>query len=318
MGKKQLSYTLFTEKYRPEHVSDVVMPANYKKIFSKFVKDGEVPNILLYSSYPGSGKTSLAKALCNDIDANYLYFNMSEDTSVDVLRNDMRRFAAGKSLDGKKKIVVLDELDGASISLYKALRGFIEEFQNVCRFIATCNHINKIPAPLRSRFQEFDFNMNTEILRKEMVPKVTERIIGMLKFEQIEYDVEVVKKLIDDTFPDIRKIYTLIQQYSSMNGIIDVNIFNFSSIDSQLYEFILNGKYTSAKKFILDSGYNFDDLYGEFYRNLVPKLSPVSLQIAVTRIVGEWNYKSALCTDKELPLMACVADMMSEIIGAKK
>lgn len=316
--KKQLSYTLFTEKYRPEHVREVVMPANYKKTFLKFVQDGEIPNILLYSSYPGSGKTSLAKALCNDIDANYLYFNMSEDSGIDVLRNDIRRFAAGKSLDGKKKIVILDELDGGSGNLYKAFRGFLEEFQNVCRFVATCNHINKIPAPLRSRFQEFDFNMNTEILKKEMIPKVIERILGMLKFENIEFDQEIVKKLIEDTFPDIRKIYTLIQQYSSMNGIIDRNIFNFTSVDEQLYEYILNGKYTLARKFILESGYNFDDLYTEFYRNLVPKLSPVSLQIGVTRIIGEWNYKSALCTDKELPLMACVADMMSEIIGAKK
>lgn len=319
MSKKQLSYTLFTEKYRPDSVSGVLMPGNYRRAFQKFVKDGEVPNLLLYSSYPGSGKTSLAKALCNDIDAHSLYFNMSEDSGIDVLRNDIRRFASGKSLDGKKKIVILDELDQSnSQNLQKGLRGFIEEFQNVCRFIATCNHVNKVIPPLRSRFQEFDFNMNSESIRKEMIPKVFERVLGMLKAERIEHDPDIVRKLVEEKFPDIRKIFTLIQQYSSMNGIVDINIFNFAGVDEQLYEYILNGKFTMARKFIAESGYNYDDLYGEFYRNLIPKLPPGQIQALITRVIGEWNYKAALCTDKEIPLMACVAEIMAEIAGAKK
>lgn len=314
MSKKQLSYTLFVEKYRPISVKDVIMPTIYKNAFLKMVEGEEIPNLLLHSSYPGSGKTSLAKALCNDIGADFMYINASEDSGVDVLRNEIRRFASGRSIVGKKKIVILDELDANSnTSLQKGLRGAIEEFHNTCRFIATCNHVNKIISPLRSRFQDFDFNMNTQEIRSEMIPKVVNRIKGVLQVEKIEFDLSAIQELTELHFPDIRKIYNMVQKYSNMSGMIDRNILNFTESDEKLYELVLSKKFTAARQYILDNGYDFDGLYTDFYKNLVPKIKNKNSQLAVIRAIGEWNYRSAFCTDKEIPFATMLLEIMSEL-----
>ncbi len=313
MSKKQLSYTLFEEKYRPETVDEVVMPNIYKNAFKKMVENKEVPNLLLYSSYPGSGKTSLAKALCNDIDANFLYINASEDSGIDTIRNTIRQFASGKTLDGKKKIVILDEIDGMSPNSQKALRGFISEFHNNCRFISTCNYINKIISPLRSRFQEFDFNVNKQELIREMVPKVVARVSTILKFENIEFDKDAIKSLVEEKFPDIRKIYTILQQYSTMSGCIDKNVLSFTESDEKLYQLILTKKFTLARQHVLDNGYDLDSLYTDFYKNLIPKIEDKSKQMACIRVIGEWNYRSAFCADKEIPFATMLLEIISEL-----
>lgn len=310
---KQLSYTLFTEKYRPSKVSEVLMPNEYRTFFNQLIKEGEIKNLLLYSSIPGAGKTSLAKALCSDIGADYMYINMSEESGIDVLRTDMRRFASGKSLNKKKKIIIIDECDGANIHVQKALRVFIEEFHNNCRFIGSCNYVNKIIPALRSRFQEFDFNMNTLKVRNEMLPKVLSRISGVLKFEKIEYSPEVLKQLIDDYYPDIRKVYQLLQQYHLMYGIIDQNIFNFSSIDNKFYEMILNKQFTSARQFVLDSGYDLETMYTDLYKNLIPLISNKAVQCEVILCIAEWQYRSSLCSDKEIPFSAMLVDIISKL-----
>jgi DNA polymerase III delta prime subunit len=199
--KKQLSYTLWTEKYRPEKVKDMLLPSNYTKFFKELVKDGEVPNLLLYSSTPGTGKTSIAKALCNEIDADYLYINASSENGIDTIREDVSRFASGKSLSGKKKIVIFDEGEQLSFAAQKAILAMFEKYQNTCRFILTCNYVNKVIPAARSRFQEFDFNMNTKEIREEMIPKVTKHLKGALKFESVEYNDSVVEELLTSFGP---------------------------------------------------------------------------------------------------------------------
>lgn len=310
---KQLSYTLFVEKFRPQNVNGVLLPTKYKNFFQSAVKNGEVPNLLLHSSYPGSGKTTMAKALCNDIESDSMYINVSEDSGIDTLRNDIRRFASGKSLTGKKKIVILDELDGGSKKIQDALRGFIEEFQNKCRFIATCNYVNKIISPLRSRFQEFDFNMNTLEIRKEMIPKVVAYCIGLLKHEKITFDEEAVKCLVTEKYPDIRKIYNILQQYSLMNGHIDMNVLNYSTVDEKLYQLILDKKLTAARQFILDSGYDYDELYTDLFKNFLNKIEDKAKQAEVILILGEWQKWSGQVADKELNFIACLVNIMREL-----
>lgn len=310
MSKKQLSYTMFTEKFRPDKVSNVIMPKTYKAFFKKLVDDQEVPNLLLHSSYPGSGKTSLAKALVEDIDADSLFINMSEESGIDVIRTDARRFASGKSLNRKKKIIIMDEIDGSNGNTQKALRGFLEEFQNNCRVIATCNYVNRITPPLRSRFQEFDFNMNTQEHREEMIPEVINRVISILKYEKIEFDKESIEMLVSEKFPDIRKIYNVLQQYSKMSGIIDKNILNFVSVDEQLYNMILTKKFTSARKFILENGYNFEDLYTDFYKNLVPKIPDLIGQLKAIGILADWQFKSTMSANKEIAFAACLTELV--------
>lgn len=304
-------YTLFTEKYRPQKIDHCILPAEYRKFFKKIVKTGDIPNLLLYSSSPGTGKTTVAKALCLEAGVDYLYINASKDTGIDTLRTTITKYASGKSLSGKKKVVILDEVDGSSATSFQAaLRAFIEEFHNSCRFILTCNYVNKIITPLRSRCQEFDFNVTTKELKEELVPKISDRLEKILKTEEVSFEDGVVGKLADQLFPDIRKMLSVLQQYSTISGHIDNQIFKYESVDEEFYDFILNKQFTKARQFVLDSGYNFDDLYVSLYRNLVPRMEK-QLQPQAILAIAEWQYRSSFSADKEIPFAA----MLLEIIG---
>lgn len=308
---KQLSYTLWTEKYRPDVVSTMLLPNKYIKFFKELVKDGEVPNLLLYSSTPGTGKTSIAKALCNEIDADYLYINASSDNGIDTIREDVSRFASGKSLSGKKKIVIFDEGEQLSFPAQKAVLAMFEKYQNTCRFILTCNYVNKVIPAARSRFQEFDFNMNTKEIRDEMTPKVVKRIKQVLDFEKVEYSNDIIERLVEDLYPDIRKVYGVLQQYSKMNGIIDENIFKFESVDTELYQLILNKKFTAARQFVLDAGYNYDDLYSDLYKNLIPLVPEADKRAQLILVIADYQYKSAFSNDKEIAFAALLIEVLN-------
>lgn len=306
-----MSYTLFTEKYRPDSVDSMLLPGNYKTFFKELVKDGEVPNLLLYSSTPGTGKTSIAKALCSEIDADYLYINASSDNGIDTIREDVSRFASGKSLNKKKKIVIFDEGEQLSFAAQKAVLAMIEKFQNTCRFILTCNYVNKVIPAARSRFQEFNFDMNSKEIREEMIPKTIKRMKQVLTFEKIEYTDNAIEQVVETLYPDIRKMYGLVQQYSKMNGVIDDNILNFESVDDEFYQLILSKKLTAARQFALDAGYNYDDMYSDLYKNLLPLIEDLGKKAQIILVIADYQYKSAFSNDKEIPFVA----MMIEIMG---
>lgn len=311
--KKQMSYTLWTEKYRPDNVSTMLLPAKYSKFFKELVKDGEVPNLLLYSSTPGTGKTSIAKALCNEIDADYLYINASSENGIDTIREDVSRFASGKSLSGKKKIVIFDEGEQLSFAAQKAVLAMFEKFQNTCRFILTCNYVNKVIPAARSRFQEFDFNMNTKEIRDEMLPKVVKRVKMVLDVEKIEYTEDIIERVVEGLYPDIRKVYGLLQQYSKMNGIIDENVFNFETVDAELYQLILNKKFSASRQFVLDAGYNLDDMYSNLYKNLLPLIEDADKRAQIIITIADYQYKSAFSNDKEITFAALLLEIMNAL-----
>jgi DNA polymerase III delta prime subunit len=307
---KKLSYTLFTEKYRPEMINDMILPNEYKKFFKQIVKEGEVPNLLLFSSTPGTGKTSIAKAICNEIDAEYLYINISSESGIDTLRDDISRFASNKNVSGTKKIVIMDEADGMSPQLAKALRAEIEHYQNTCRFIFTCNYVNKIHTALRSRLFEFDFNMNDKKIRDEMLPKVTKRLCDVLTFEKIVFQKPTIEKLVSNLYPDIRKMYGLLQQYSKVNGNIDENIFDAEIVDNQFYEFILNKKLALARQFMIDNGYSYEDIYSNLYREFVPMINDKVKQAEVICVIADFYHKSSFVNDKEIIFSAMLIEIM--------
>lgn len=209
--------------------------------------------------------------------------------------------------------IVTHNCDGASQKLMMALRAEIEEFHNSCRFILTCNYVNKIIPALRSRLMEYDFNMNSKDIREEMIPKVFKRLKMVLKNEEIDYDDDAVEKLAETLYPDIRKMYGILQQYSKQNGIIDKNIFNFESVDDQFYEMILNKKFTLARQFMLDSGYNYNDMYSDLYTNFVPMISDKSKQGQIILIIADWQYKSSFSTNPEIPFSAMLFELMSNL-----
>lgn len=306
--KSRASYSLWIEKYRPEKVEHMILPSQYRDFFNNVIKSGDVPNLLLYSNTPGTGKTTIAKAICNQMDLDYLYINSSKESGVDTLRTTITRFATNKSLSGKKKVVILDEFDGASVNIMQALRAFLEEYQNTCRFIITANYVNKIIEPLRSRLQQFDFNVTNEAFRSELIPSISKRLKGILTKEKVEFDAETIDKLAEENFPDIRSMLSLLQKYSMMNGMIDKNLFSYSSVDDKLYELLIEKKFTAARQFVLDSGYNFDEMYPVLYREFVPRLA-LPKQAQAIMSIADWQFKSNFCADKEIPFAALLLEL---------
>lgn len=308
-NKKKFNKYIWVEKFRPQKVVDTLLPKQYKRIFNKYVKEGEIPNLLFYSVSPGVGKTTLAKALSYDINADVKYINASSKRGIDTLRDEIAYFASTKSFSGKPKIVIMDEADGTSRQLQDGLRAFTEEFHKVCRFIFTCNYITKIIEPLRSRCQEYDMNFSDKKTKEDMIPKVQKRIKGILKFQKVEYQDDVVDKIINMYFPDIRKMIQLCQQYSAINGVIDNNIFDYEKIDTEFYDYILSKNFGAARKYIIDKNYNHDELFTKLYREYVPMLKGKEQAEAII-LIAEYMYKNAFVIDKEINFAAMLIELM--------
>jgi len=312
--KKRLSYTLWVEKYRPEKVSQILLPKNVKDFFLKLVEEKEIPNLLLYSSSPGVGKTTMAKALVNDIKSDYIYINMSLESGIDTLRSRISKFATSYSMfgenEGGKKICILDEFDGSTPALQAAMRGFMEEFQDSCRFILTCNYVTKIIDPLKSRCQQIDFNMMDLKSQEECKPMVAQRLTGILKNEKVECKPETVRKIVDTFYPDVRRMINLLQQYSKKNGIIDIGIFDVEKVDTEFYEMIMNKKLTDARKYVIERNYNFDEMYRNLFDNLVPLLAKPK-QAQCILVIAEYMYRNSFVVDKEINFTACLLEIMA-------
>jgi len=253
--------------------------------------------------------TTIAKALCYDLDVNYRYINISSEGGIDTLRNDIKKFAAMKSVNGKPKVVICDEFDGASNSLQKGLRAAIEEFRFSCRFILTCNYRSQIIEPLRSRLQEVSFDMSEKGIKEEMIPLITERLCGILEIEGVVFKKETIEKLVDVYFPDIRNMLKLCQMYSKMTKAIDDNIFMFQQIDEEFYTYIREKKFGKARSYLIEKSYNYSDLFRNLYDNFVPKL-PVEKQAPAILVIGEFMHQHATSIDPEINAACCLIELM--------
>lgn len=321
MAKEQLKYSLFVEKYRPNSIDNVLLTKANKQFFRKMVEEKEVPNLLFMSSSPGTGKTTTAKALVHDIGSDYIYINTSSESGIDTLRGRIAKFATSYSLFGNdgelggdnrasKKICILDEFDGSTPALQAALRAFMEEFQDSCRFILTCNYATKIIEPLKSRCQIVDFNITDAKSQAELKPNIVKRLIGILKQESIEFKKETITKICDTFYPDIRKMVNILQQYSKKNGIIDSGIFDMEKVDAEFYDLILHRQLTKARKYVLDRNYNSDEMYRNLFDDFVPMLDK-SIQPQAILVISEYMYRSAFSIDKEITLTACLIELMA-------
>tara|TARA_Y100001963_G_scaffold150865_1_gene232737 strand:- start:4288 stop:5229 length:942 start_codon:yes stop_codon:yes gene_type:complete len=303
---------LWVEKYRPRTIDDCILPEGIKNTFHDMVKTGEVQNLLL-SGGAGCGKTTIAKALCEDLDAEYIMINCSEDGNIDTLRTKIRAFASTVSISGSKKVVILDEFDYSNAqSTQPALRGFIEEFSANCRFILTCNFKNRIIEPLHSRCTSITFQIpNKE--KPALAMGVLERIQHILKTEGIEYDQKVLAELIRKHFPDIRRVINELQRYS-VAGVIDVGI--LSQIGEvqvkDLVTSMKNKDFTSVRKWVVENLDNdptrifrqmYDGMYNYFDAGSIPR---------VVLILGDYQYKAAFVADAEINMTACLVEIMME------
>jgi DNA polymerase III delta prime subunit len=308
MSEKQFFEKVWVEKYRPDSIKEVLLPKTVKNFFEKIVTSKELPNLLLVSNSPGTGKTSVAKSLCNELDADVLRINTSK-TGIDVLRNEIERFAHVKSFTGGQKVVILEEFDGATPQLQQALRADIEQYLS-CRFIMTANYITKIIEPLRSRCQEVQFNFTDIKAKEEMVPKITSRLINILKFEEIEYKQETIDKLVKTFYPDIRKMIQLLQQFSTQFGMITDDIFTYQDIDDEFIDLLTNKKITLARKYLMDRNINPEEVYRKLFDKFLPKIDK-SIVPQATILIAQYGFQNSFTIDKEINLSA----LLFELVG---
>ena len=263
---------ILIEKYRPLSVKTVILPPRFQKMFAKFVEEQEIQNLLIYSTSPGVGKTTIAKALANDCNYDYKYINTSLYGGIDTLRSEIAQYATVKSFDGRRKVVILDEFDGASRNLQAALKGAIEEYYDSCRFILTANTISSIIEPLQSRCQTICFDF-TDKDRKVLNPKIVKRLEGIAKKEDIPFVDDIMIKVVDAFYPDIRKMINTISEYSRQYDIIDEKIFAFSNIDDELSGLITEFKVKEARQYILNHNLKYEDLYRYVFDRVIPNVA---------------------------------------------
>jgi replication factor C small subunit len=314
MSGKQFDDYLWTEKYRPENVKGIVLPNSIKQKFLKIVETKNIPNMLFHSNSPGPGKTTSAKAICRDCGIDYLYVNASLDRNIDVLRDDIQAYATTMSIDSNNpmKVVILDEFDGAHEILQKALSASIEQFQEFCRFIITCNNLSKVKKEIKSRCELIDFNFCDDACKKEMVVKIYKRLIGILTTENIQYQEDVIKKLIETHYPDIRYMVKVMQQCSSVSGVVTSDIFTVQDVDEELCNLILNKKVTAARQFVLDNGYSYDGLYSMLFRKLCPRITDKMKCGKSIICIEDYQRASTTSLDKELTFTACMFRLLDE------
>ena len=306
---------LFVEKYRPKEINDCILPVQLKKIFKEIEASGEIPNLLLSGS-SGVGKTTIAKVLCDKMNCDWIMINGSEEgRKIDTLRYEVKNFASTVSLSGGKKVVILDEADYLNPeSVQPALRGFMEEFSENCRFIFTCNFKNRILPALQSRCSVVDFSTQNG-QKKEMAELFFKRCKAILKKESITCkDEKVLAQLIMKYFQDFRRVLNEIQKYGASSE-IDIGILSTLSETAfnNLIKMLKEKKFTDMRKWVID---NLDNdpstLLRKIYDNIFPHLTELSIPQAVL-IIADYQYKSAFVADQEINLVACLTELMAEL-----
>ena len=304
---------LWVEKYRPTKIEDTILPKSLKETFQKIVTGGELPN-MLFTGTAGLGKTTVARALCNELDCDYILINGSEEGNIDTLRTKIKQFASSVSLQGGYKVVILDEADYLNPqSTQPALRGFIEEFSNNCRFILTCNFKNRIIEPLHSRCGVYEFNTS----KKDMVDlcqNFMARCQLILSNEQIKYDDKAIAELIMKFAPDWRRVLNELQRYS-INGMVDSGILtNIKDKNyDDLFSHLKNKDFKKMRNWVVN---NIDTdasaIFRAMYDRMSDKVAPQSIPQLVL-ILADYQYKNAFVADHELNVVACLTEVMSDV-----
>ena len=305
---------LWVEKYRPKNVEQCILPESVKTTFKSFIQQGEIPNLLL-SGTAGVGKTTIAKALCHELGADYYVINGSDEGRfLDTVRNQAKNFAATVSLtaEAKHKVPIIDEADNTTPDVQLLLRASIEEFQKNCRFIFTCNFKNKIIEPLHSRTTVVEFNVRGKT-KQQLAAEFFARCKGILIAEEVTFSEKVVAEVVQKYFPDFRRTLNELQRYAS-TGSIDTGILaalGDANIDT-LVESLKAKRFNDVKKWVTQ---NLDSdpvsIMRKLYDNTSNVMTGPSIAAAVL-IIAEYQYKSAFVVDQEINLLACLTQLMLE------
>jgi DNA polymerase III delta prime subunit len=305
---------IWVEKYRPKTIEDCILPESTKKTFQEFLNRGEIPNMLL-AGPPGIGKTTVAKALCNELGVDVYVINGSDEGRfLDTVRNNAKNFASTVSLssDAKHKVVIIDEADNTGNDVQLLLRAFIEEFAGNCRFIFTCNYKNKIIEPLHSRCAVIDFGIKGKE-KTALAGSFFKRLQNILDAEGVKYDPKVLAELINKHFPDWRRVLNECQRYS-VGGEIDSGILaSFSDIAvNDLLKNLKEKNFPEVRKWVVSNLDNdttvllrriYDSLYSSLENNSIP---------AAVLVLAKYQYQSAFVADQEINMLACLTEIMVE------
>jgi len=306
---------LWVEKYRPRTVAETILPDDLKQTFQKIVESGELPN-MLFTGSAGLGKTTVARAICNELDLDYIIINGSEEGNIDTLRGKIKQFASTVSLQGGVKVVILDEADYLNPqSTQPALRAFIEEFSNNCRFILTCNFKNRIIEPLHSRCGVYEFGFASKAIATACAGKFMDRCTTILDSEGITYDKSTLANLIMKYMPDWRRVLNELQRYGIATGSIDSQVLNNlgdKNFDN-LFDYLKNKDFKKMRKWVVD---NIDTdasaIFRGIYDRMGDKVQPHSIPQLVL-ILADYQYKNAFVADHELNVVACLTEVMANV-----
>lgn len=303
---------LWVEKYRPKKIEDTVLPKDLKDTFQEFVSQDKIPNLLL-TGRAGTGKTTVARAMLEELGHDYIVINGSLNGNIDTLRNEIRSFASSVSFSGGRKYVILDEADYLNPnSTQPALRNFMEEYSKNCGFILTCNFKNRIIEPLHSRCSVVEFKIPKDD-KPKLAAQFFKRVCSLLSQEQVEYDQKVVAGVVEKYFPDFRRTINELQRYS-VTGKIDSGILSNYKEETlkEVLEHLKAKSFTNVRKWV---GENSDVDTTTFFRSLYDTaseyLKPSSIPQLVL-ILAEYQYKAAFVADHEINLTACLTEIMVE------
>lgn len=309
---KQLENFIWSESYRPHRVEDCILPEQTKQMFESFVEKKQIPNLLL-SGPSGTGKTTVARALLEELDCDYIVINGSLNGNIDTLRNEIQQFASSVSFSGGKKYVILDEADYLTSQFQPALRNFIESFSANCGFILTCNYKNRILPAIQSRLCSVDFKVPTSEKTK-IAAQFFKRVIHILDSEEITYDKKFVADVVNRFFPDFRKTTNELQRLASLGAIDGSNIVNTQeTATKELIKALRDKNFNAMRKWVgensdMDTSTLFRDLYDNAQHNCDPQSIPQLVLHLAT-----YQYQAAFVADSEINIVSCLTEIMRDV-----
>jgi len=306
-----MEHLLWTEKYRPQTIEDCILPKRLKEVFQQYASQKQIPNLLLTGS-AGVGKTTVAKALCQEAGCDYLVINGSDESGIDTFRVKIKNYASSMSFTGGRKVIIIDEADYLNPnSTQPALRNAIEEFASNCSFIFTCNYKNRIIEPLHSRCAVVEFGLkNGE--KQKMALEFLKRTESILQSEKVEFDKKVVAELVTKHFPDFRRVINELQRYSQL-GKIDVGVLaQVADVSiTEIVKYIKDNDFGAVRKWVATNEIDSTTFFRKLYDNLYDFLKPHSIP-QVILILADYQYKQAFVVDQEINIVACLIQIMAE------
>lgn len=308
--ERREDHVVWVEKYRPLKIADCIITKALKSTFQGIVDSGEVPHLLLVGG-AGSGKTTVARAICKELDLDYIFINASRERGIDEVRNRIASYASAVSFEGKRKVIILDEADSLTTEAQLALRAAMEEFTKNCSFILTCNFKNKLIEPIHSRCCVKDFRIPKDE-KQDLIAQMYKRIVQILEIEQIKFEPKVLAAVVVKYYPDFRRTVNELQGFSKVSGEINEGALTFSGEinTNKLYKALKDKKFNDVREWVIE---NLDNdvprLYRKIYDGLKDNLKPSSIPQAII-FIADYQHKSAFVADPEINLLACLIEIM--------